>query len=164
MDLYCYMYLATKMNDTEHSTTGKDSTTGNDSIKRKYPIYPQRLVMILIEDNCMFCEDPKGPAFTQYIHLEDRMGFIYCDQCRAEADAAVNYWDNYLAYGPANYLKNQVIQIKRTSGLIETGWVLHKPYIMINSDGKEILYCYNQSQNMARWCIISDILALNPLV
>jgi hypothetical protein len=164
------MYLATKMNDTEHSATGidsaseNDSATGKDSVKSKQIIYPQRLVMIRIEDNCMFCEDPKGPAFTKYVHLDDKMGYIYCEKCRAKVDATVAYWDNHLAYGPANYLKNQIIQIKRSSGLIETGWVLHKPYIMINSDGKEILYCYNQDQNLARWCIISDILALNPLI
>ena len=110
----------------------------------------------------MFCNEPKGPAFTQYVHLDEKMGYIYCDKCTDVADAAIEYWHTNFAFGKANYLRNRIIQIKRTSGIIEGGWELYNPFIRTNDDGTDKVHCYNKRQNLVRWCILDDILKLNP--
>ena len=124
-------------------------------------VYPCRLVMIQIQNNCMFCEKPQGQSFTQYVHLATRMGYIYCDKCKTAADEACAYWRDCVAYGKANYLKDRDIQVKRSSGIIEHGWELYNPFIHTNDEGIDKIHCYNKAQDLGRWCKLEDILELN---
>ena len=127
-------------------------------------VYPCRLVMIQIQNNCMFCEKPQGQSFTKYVHLEEKVGYIYCENCKAAADEASKYWRECVAYGKANYLKDRDIQIKRSSGIIECGWELYNPFIHTNDEGIDKIHCYNKAQDLGRWCKLEDILELNPPV
>jgi len=110
----------------------------------------------------MFCEDPKGPSYMNYVHLEEKIGYIYCKNCQASADEAREYWMNNVAYGKANYLKNRNIQIRRTSGDIESGWEVYNPFIYTDNEGIDKIHCYNKTQGVVRWCKLEDILELNP--
>ena len=132
-----------------------------DTILPNY-ITPTRLVMIYCQDNCMFCEDPKGPSYMKYVHLEEKLGYIYCKNCQGSADEAIEYWTNNVAYGKANYLQHRDIQIRRTSGEIESGWEVYNPFVYTNEEGLDKIQCYNKTQNLCRWCKLDDILELNP--
>ena len=125
-------------------------------------ICPRRLVMIKIQNNCMFCENPQGPSYIIYVYLEELVGYIYCANCKDSAVECSKYWNNNVAFGKANYLKEKDIQIKRTSGIIESGWKLSNPFIRTNPKGMETIHCYNKTQDLGRWCNLVDILDLNP--
>ena len=125
-------------------------------------ISPRRLVFMQFEKNCMFCTNPQGSSYTQYVNLENRMGYVYCNECRTNADETVQKWRETMAYGRANYLKGKEILIKRSSGVVEYGWELHNPFTSTNSDGIEIIQCYHKTQDLARWCRLEEILELNP--
>jgi len=125
-------------------------------------ICPRRLVMIKIQNNCMFCENPQGPSYIIYVYPEELVGYIYCANCKDSAVECSKYWNNNVAFGKANYLKEKDIQIKRTSGIIESGWKLSNPFITFNPKGMETIHCYNKTQDLGRWCNLVDILDLNP--
>jgi len=125
-------------------------------------IYPQRLVMIQLGNNCMFCTEPNGQSYTRYADVYNKLGYIYCNKCEEHAINAVKVWHEKVAYGPANYLKNKDIKIKRTSGEIESGWVLDSPIISHDDEGNETTHCYNETFDLGKWCLLKDILELNP--
>ena len=59
-------------------------------------------------------------------------------------------------------MKNKDIKVKRSSGEIESGWMLDNPVISNDIDGNDTIHCYNQIQVLGRWCLLKDILELNP--
>jgi hypothetical protein len=126
-------------------------------------IYPHRLVMVQLGDNCMFCINQKGQTFSRYVDVYSKMGYIYCDKCEEHAINAIKIWHEKVAYGPANYLKNKNIKIKRSSGEIESGWSLDNPVISQDSHENEIIHCYNETFDLGRWCLLKDVLELNPV-
>ena len=125
-------------------------------------LYPLRLVMIQIGDNCMFCIDQKGQTFLRYVDFNSKLGYIYCNKCEENAINAVKVWHNKVAYGPANYLKNKIIKIKRSSGEIEAGWSLDNPVLSHDSHENQTIHCYNEQKGLGKWCLLKDILELNP--
>ena len=131
-------------------------------ISKNETVYPCRLVFMQFTDNCMFCTTAKGDSYTQYVNLADRMGYIYCDRCKEIAEQTIQNWKENIAFGKANYLRDRDIKIKRTSGLIESGWELHNPFTHINEEGIETIQCYHKTLDMGRWCKLEEILALNP--
>lgn len=126
------------------------------------PVSPQRLVFIQTENNCMFCEKPKGPSYSYYVSLVDKMGFLACGKCKEKANEALDQWHANLAYGKARYLKDKIIKIKRSSGEIEDGWSLDNPLTGVDNRGIEVIHCYQEKTDMGRWCKLSEILELNP--
>lgn len=131
-------------------------------------VYPQRLVMMQIEGSCMFCEEPEGSCYTYYVCIYSKMGYITCEKCIDTCKATLADWHKNIAYGKANYLKDKLIKIKRSpvNGVraIEDGWCLDNPITAHNNDGRETIHCYNVKSDMARWCLIDEILELNPLI
>jgi len=125
-------------------------------------VYPQRLVMIQMGDNCMFCIDQKGQTFSRYVDLDSKMGYIHCNNCKEHSINAVKVWNEKLAYGQANYLKERIINVKRSTGEIESGWILYNPVISYDIDGNEIIHCYNETQKLSKWCLLKVILEINP--
>jgi len=110
----------------------------------------------------MFCEHPKGETMSNYVDLYSKLGYIYCNACSATAAEAAKVWRETIAFGTANYLKNTLINVKRTSGEIETGWIIDSPMTSYNNDNKEIIHCYNSKKDIGKWCLLEDILELNP--
>jgi len=125
-------------------------------------INPQRLVFIQTENNCMFCEKPKGPSYSYYVSLMDKMGFLSCGKCKEKANETLDQWHLNIAYGRARYLKDKIIKIKRSSGEIEDGWSLDNPLTGVDNRGIEVIHCYNQKEDIGRWCKLKEILDLNP--
>ena len=128
-------------------------------------IYPRRLVMISAENDCMFCKDPKGYTYTYHVCLYDRLGYITCEKCKEKGKAEVLKWHETVAYGRVRHLKDVVIKVKRSlkNGIraIEDGWKLEHPITRIQ-EGNEMIYCFNETQKLGRWCYIDEILELNP--
>jgi CRISPR/Cas system CMR-associated protein Cmr5 small subunit len=118
--------------------------------------------MIQLGNNCMFCEHAKGMSMTRYVDVYNKLGYIYCHECTAAVDDAIKVWNDKIAFGKANHLKNKLINVRRTSGEIETDWIIDSPSISYNSDCEEIIHCYNSKQDIGKWCILYDIIELNP--
>ena len=127
-------------------------------------IQPQRLVFVRIENNCMFCQHPTGPAYGRFVDGEAKYGYVYCDKCESSVIHTMELWGKYFAYGRANYLQGQDIKIKRSSGIVDSGWKIDSPFIGYAPCGSEIIHCFNYTQNLTRWCLIDDIIALNPIM
>lgn len=130
-------------------------------------VHPTRLVMIQVENSCMFCEKPEGISYTNYVDTEDKLGYISCFSCLPKMEEATKEWHSRLMYGRALYLKDTEFSIRRSSGEIESGWKIYvSPYTRsIRWDvykQKEIVYCANDEKQLLRWCHLDDILELNP--
>ena len=105
-------------------------------------IHPRRLVWLQVADNCMFCVEPKGQSYMTYVALEAKVGYISCHDCREKMEAAVEFWRTHKAYGKANHLKDQIdLKIKRSNGLMESGWRLNNPLVSFADDGKTTIHC-----------------------
>jgi hypothetical protein len=125
-------------------------------------VYPRRLVWISMSNNCMFCPNPEGESYTTYVAMEAKLGYISCSECREKMCAAVEFWRTHRAYGQANPLKDRNdLKIQRSNGNIEAGWRLHNPLVNVEDDGSETIYCYNETQNIGKWCKVKSILELN---
>jgi hypothetical protein len=125
-------------------------------------IYPQRLVMIQLGDNCMFCIEQKGDTYTRYVDFHNKLGYIYCRKCEEYVTNAINIWKERIAFGSANYLKNKYINVRRSTGEIEPGWILDSPILSNDINGNETIHCYNDKLNLGKWCTLKEILELNP--
>jgi hypothetical protein len=126
-------------------------------------MFPRRLTFIQMADTCMFCDNPKGESKCYYVYLQTKMGYISCNNCHSKMEEAVKEWNEQLAYGRANYLKETEIKIKRSSGEIEDGWIIDNPFSNVSdTSGLEMLHCFNKEKNLNRWCNIDDLLELNP--
>ena len=121
---------------------------------------PQRLVFT--PQTCMFCDKREGPVLSQYVYLEDRMGYMACTKCQPRLSEAAQAWRATQAYGAANYLQGQAIRVRRSNGEIQAGWSLDNPFTRVDEQGQEIIHCYYAAENMGRWCSLADILSLNP--
>jgi transcription elongation factor Elf1 len=124
-------------------------------------ITPQRLVYVKIENNCMFCVNPVGPVYGRYVDIESNYGYIHCNKCPLIAEQMVNTWNKYIAYGRVKYLKNATIKIKRSSGVVESGWRINGPMVIHDFSGNEIIHCVNQDNTIYRWCSINELMNLN---
>ena len=126
-------------------------------------IPPQRLVMVRIENNCMFCENPTGSAYGRFVDTEAKYGYIYCDKCESSVNRTMELWSTYFAYGRVKYLQECDIKIKRSSGIIENGWKIDSPFIGHGPDWDELIHCSNYTLNLTRWCLVDEIIRLNPM-
>jgi transcription elongation factor Elf1 len=126
-------------------------------------IRPVRLVMLQMGDNCMFCEQPTGPSFLWSVDITSKMGYIYCSNCKNSVHAAVHDWHANKAYGRVRYLKDREIQVKRSSGEIEGGWVIDSPFVEEGMDGQEVIRCYHKTNCLGRSCAVEDLIRLNPV-
>jgi transcription elongation factor Elf1 len=126
-------------------------------------VNPERLVFVRIENNCMFCEHPTGPAYGRFVDIEAKYGYIYCDKCESSADKTMELWNKYFAYGRVNHLQDKDIKIIRSSGIVESGWKIYSPFIGYGLCRNEIIHCYNPAESLTRWCLIDDIIELNPI-
>jgi len=121
-------------------------------------------------NNCMFCDNPQGESYISMVELEDKMGYIFCKECKDtnKSKQAIEIWNNILSYGKLHYLKGRDIKVKRsprlgeTDGVIESGWKLYKSVPSINKDFEPVISCYNETLDLHKWCLIETIMELNP--
>jgi hypothetical protein len=82
-------------------------------------------------DYCEICNNGTGRSVDIYISVEDKFGFISCLDCKDIAIQEANNWKNN-KYGDANILQGKQLKVKRSSGIIETNWML--------DDTKQFIY------------------------
>jgi hypothetical protein len=125
-------------------------------------IYPRRLVFMQL--GCMFCETPEGETYMTHVSIEARLGYMSCSNCREKMKAAVEFWRKNKAYCKANHLKdNMDLKVKRSNGLIEGGWRLNNPLVSFADDGRTTIHCYNEKQDIGKWCYMDDVLEWNSV-
>lgn len=139
------------------------------SIEEEKSIKPQRLTFLQAENNCQFCDNPKGPIYCHYTCNGSKMGFVTCEKCCEAGKCAVNMYMKHFAYGEANYLINKTFQIKRSSGKIESGWKLDPWYTFVDriwDENRKVegnaVYCSNYNDTVSKCILISDLIELNP--
>ena len=127
-----------------------------------------RLTFIQTTNFCQFCKfctpprEPEGAVFAHYISMELKMGFVSCTLCSDTAEEAKAEWNEKEAFGKANHLKNTDINIRRSSGLIESGWRLHdKNPCVIPFDSIDCVECIDSTNTITRYCKIDELLELN---
>ena len=127
----------------------------------EFQLFPQRMTMFRVSNNCMFCTEPKGQVYECYVYLQEKCGYYSCGNCRDKLQAAVKQWNEQLAFGRANRLQNRDIFIKRKSGEMQLGWRLNNPFVSMHEE-RETLHCVNAELGLVRWCYIDDLLIWNP--
>jgi hypothetical protein len=128
-------------------------------------VYPRRLVFIQVGNTCMFCENPQGNSYIRTVAIEAKMGYIHCGECKEKAEATAQLWHDKYSYGPAHYLKDKEIKVRRSNGEIETGWRLNNPMIehyIDDSENHQLIICCEKDKYMEKWCFLTTILELNP--
>ena len=132
-------------------------------------IHPRRLVMVQSEDNCMFCPDPKGQTASTYVDLMNKLGYISCIPCQGKMDEAVNAFNKRVSMARVAHLQDKDFCIRRSSGEVEGGWRLMLQPIQFDALLQtELIMCsrchLEEGKDIVRWCILEDILKLNPLL
>ena len=119
---------------------------------------PKRMVLVQMNNNCMFCPDPLGKSFIYDVgHL---LGYITCEKCKDICKQKADEFTNSIEYGRARHLKNKDLKIKRSNNTIEEGWKLHYPIIRI-VEGIEFVQCNHFENQLEKWCRIDTIIELN---
>ena len=123
---------------------------------------PFRTTFISTQDYCQFCKFPSGPVYVHSICMEDHFGFVSCENCRQVAKVAINEWLDTKSFGRAHHLMDKSINIRRSSGNIESGWKLYikDPQIKI-IDNIEYVMCIDSENKITKMSNIDDILSLN---
>lgn len=131
-------------------------------------IHPKRLVMVQSEDNCMFCAEPKGQSISDYVDHMNKLGYISCLPCKGKMDEAVNAFNKRVSMERVAHLRDKEFCIRRSSGVVEGGWRLMPQPIQFDVFlNREVIHCSrchsDAGKDIVRWCILEDILQLNPL-
>ena len=123
---------------------------------------PFRTTFISAQDSCQFCKNPSGPVYVHSICIEDHFGFLSCLKCTALAKTACIEWLDTKAFGRAHELMYKSINIRRSSGIIESGWKLYirDPQIKIINN-IEYVMCIDSENKLTRMSTIDEILELN---
>ena len=132
-------------------------------------IHPRRLVMVQTEDNCMFCPEPKGQTASTYVDLMNKLGYICCVDCQYKMDEAVNAFNKRVSMSRVAHLQDKEFCIRRSSGQVEGGWrFMLQPIQFDTLLQTELIMCsrchLEEGKDIVRWCILEDILKLNPLL
>jgi len=150
----------------------KDIEFEDDNNKGTEPLsttpHYHRLTFISL-NACDFCTHVTNPGpYMHYLSFETKNGWVSCGQeeCKQRGRQAV---DNYMkdrAHGRANHLKDrESINVKRTSGQMETGWVLERSYPEVQTDGNgvEKVCVTKPSACIEKWVSIDNLLSWNSL-
>ena len=123
---------------------------------------PFRTTFISAQDSCQFCENPSGDVYVHNICVEERFGFVSCINCTELAKTAIIEWLDTEAFGRAHNLMEKSINIRRSSGIIESGWKLYikDPQVKIINN-IEYIMCIDSEEKITRMCTIDEILELN---
>jgi len=116
---------------------------------------------------CDFCTHVTKPGpYMHYISFETKNGWASCGQeeCKRRGKQAVEYFMKNEAYGRANRLKDcESINVKRTSGQIESGWLLERSYpeVQVDCNGVEKVCVTKPSACIEKWVSIDNLLSWN---
>jgi hypothetical protein len=118
-------------------------------------------------DACDFCTHVTKPGpYVHYISFETKNGWVSCGQeeCKRRGKQAVDNFMNHEAYGRANHLKDrESINVKRTSGQMDSDWVLERSYpeVQMDDKGVEKVCVTKPSALIEKWVSIDNLLSWN---
>ena len=142
---------------------------GNIEMEAMEPIrapHYRRLTFIQM-NACDFCKHVTNPGpYMHYLSFETKNGWVSCGQeeCKRRGKQAVEDFMKNEAYGRANHLKEcESINVKRTSGQIESGWLLERSYpeIQVDCNGVEKVCVTKPSACIEKWVSIDNLLSWN---
>ena len=149
------------------SITERDRLRDLQDIEKQKP-QPMRMTFIQTQNFCQFCKfctpprEPEGAVFANYISMQMNFGFVSCTLCSDTAKEAKAEWISKEAFGKANHLKNTDIKIRRSSGIIESGWRLNeKNPLVIPFDFVDCVECIDSTHTITRYSSINELLELN---
>ncbi len=145
--------------------TVDNSTLPTDSQNLITYIEPRYMSMMKCVNDCMFCENPKGPTYAHHISVYEKIGYLSCGNCIEKAKSHVTNWLDTKAFGGANRLRGKNIKVKRSSGEIESDWRLdeNQPSVYNNWTGQAYVHCVNYTLQLEKGCTVDELLELNPL-
>jgi hypothetical protein len=133
----------------------------------KTPHY-HRLTFISI-NACDFCTHVTKPGpYVHYLSFETKNGWISCGQeeCKRRGKQAVDDFMKCEAYGRANHLKDrESINVKRTSGQMDSDWMLERSYpeVQMDDKGVEKVCVTKPSALIEKWVSIDNLLIWNSV-
>ena len=101
-----------------------------------------------------------------YLSFETKNGWISCgdESCKTQGKQAVEAFMNNEAYGRANHLKDrESINVKRTSGQMDSDWLLERSYpeVQVDYNGVEKVCVTKPSALIEKWVSIDNLLLWN---
>lgn len=136
-----------------------------ESMPTPTPHY-HRLTFISL-NACDFCTHVTKPGpYMHYISFETKNGWVSCGQeeCRRRGKQSVDDFMKCKAYGRANHLKDlESINVKRTSGQMDSDWLLERlyPEVQIDDKGVEKVCVTKPSALIEKWVSIDNLLSWN---
>lgn len=118
-------------------------------------------------DACDFCTHVTKPGpYVHYISFETKNGWVSCGQeeCKRRGKQAVDNFMKHEAYGRANHLKDrESINVKRTSGQMDSDWMLERSYpeVQMDDKGVEKVCVTKPSALIEKWVSIDNLLSWN---
>ena len=148
-----------------------NNNKGVETEERAEPLstpHYRRLTFISL-NACDFCTHVTKPGpYMHYLSFETKNGWASCGQeeCKRRGKQAVDDFMKDKAYGRANHLKDcESINVKRTSGQIESGWMLERSYpeVQVDFNGVEKVCVTKPSACVEKWVSVDNLLSWNSL-
>ena len=114
--------------------------------------------------DCMFKINCKGePAMLPIPGPNHMKCFISCesDECISKRDECYKIWMEKVAFGSANYLRDQFIKVRRSNGDIDEDWKLFDPFVRHYFNKDDWILCRNSS-GQEKCLKVVEIIELNP--
>lgn len=158
-------------NNTNNTNNNNNNTNNNNNSKEtemkevKMPNY-RRLTFIQM-NACDFCTHVTKPGpYMHYLSFETKNGWVSCgnEACKQRGKQSVEDFMRHEAYGRANHLKDRKwINVKRTSGQMDSDWVLERSYpeVQMDEKGIEKVCVTKPSACIEKWVSIDNLLSWN---
>ena len=162
-----YEYKDIEFED-DNNNNENNNKEGIEMEERASTRHYHRLTFISI-DACDFCTHVTKPGpYVHYISFETKNGWASCGDnvCREKGKRAIEYFMKCEAYGRANHLKDrESINVKRTSGQMDSDWLLERSYpeVQMDEKGVEKVCVTKPSALIEKWVSIDNLLSWNSV-
>ncbi len=127
-------------------------------------INPTYISNAQVLNNCQFCSDHQGKQHRKFVSVNLNCGFISCSKpnCIDTMYLILSDWIKNKGHGSANIFQGRTIKVRRSSGIIEDGWLLDMTecYVRIIND-EERIACVKINTDIKKYVSIKDIFELN---
>ena len=153
-------------NDNNNKECDNKECDNKEDIEMELMPHYRRLTFISI-NACYFCTHVTTPGpYMHYISFETKNGWVSCGQeeCKRRGKQAVDNFMKCEAYGRANHLKDrESINVKRTSGQMDSDWMLERfyPEVQMDDKGVEKVCVTKPSALIEKWVSIDNLLSWN---
>ena len=162
-----FEYKDIEFEDDNNNNNNKkhDNKEGVEMESLSTPHY-HRLTFISM-NACDFCTHVTKPGpYMYYLSFETKNGWVSCGQeeCKQRGKKAVDNFMKDEAYGRANHLKDrESINVKRTSGQMDSDWILERSYPEVQMDDKGVdKVCVTKpSALIEKWVSVDNLLSWN---